>query len=126
MVKVNVGGCSSFVKDAEYQNYVNKALAAFDTLQNEDGAGNDFLGWKTLPVDIPEKLVAEFEAIREGLTGTFFQAGNARSLANAIQRWLLIHADQRTKVRWDCYAEIAARWTPQHQIEVLKQALGVG
>jgi len=68
----------------------------------------------------------EFEAIREGLTGTFFQAGNARSLANAIRRWLLIHADQRTKVRWDCYEEIAARWTPQHQIEVLKQALCVG
>ena len=65
MVKIDLGGCSSFVKDAEYQNYVNKALAAFDTLQNEDGAGNDFLGWKTLPVDIPEMLVAEFEAIRD-------------------------------------------------------------
>ena len=65
MVKIDLGGCSSFVKDAEYQNYVNKALAAFDTLQNEDGAGNDFLGWKTLPVDIPETLVAEFEAIRD-------------------------------------------------------------
>ena len=65
MVKIDLGGCSSFVKDAEYQNYVNKALAAFDTLQNEDGAGNDFLGWKTLPVDIPEPLVAEFEAIRD-------------------------------------------------------------
>ena len=65
MVKIDLGGCSSFVKDAEYQNYVNKALAAFDTLQNEDGAGNDFLGWKTLPVDSPETLVAEFEAIRD-------------------------------------------------------------
>ena len=65
MVKIDLGGCSSFVKDAEYQNYVNKALAAFDTLQNEDGAGNDFLGWKTLPVDIPETLVTEFEAIRD-------------------------------------------------------------
>ena len=65
MVKIDLGGCSSFVKDAEYQNYVNKALAAFDTLQNEDGAGNDFLGWKILPVDIHETLVAEFEAIRD-------------------------------------------------------------
>ena len=65
MVKVNLGGCSSFVKDADYQAFVQKALTAFDTLQNEDGAGNDFLGWKTLPVDVPESLVAEFEAIRD-------------------------------------------------------------
>ena len=51
MVKINVGGCSSFVKDAEYQKYVEKALAAYDVLEAESGAGNDFLGWKTLPVD---------------------------------------------------------------------------
>ena len=65
MVKVNVGGCSSFVKDAEYKKYVEKALAAYDVLDAESGAGNDFLGWKTLPVDIPESLVADCEAIRD-------------------------------------------------------------
>ena len=65
MVKVNVGGCSSFVKDADYQKYVEKALAAFDVLDSETGAGNDFLGWKTLPVDIPESLIADCEAIRD-------------------------------------------------------------
>ena len=65
MVKVNVGGCSSFVKDAEYQKYVQKALDAFDVLDAGTGAGNDFLGWKTLPVDIPESLIADCEAIRD-------------------------------------------------------------
>ena len=65
MVKVNVGGCSSFVKDAEYQKYVEKALEAFDVLQGETGAGNDFLGWKTLPVDTPESLISECEAVRD-------------------------------------------------------------
>ena len=65
MVKVNVGGCSSFVKDADYQKYVEKALAAYDVLDSETGAGNDFLGWKTLPVDIPESLIADCEAIRD-------------------------------------------------------------
>ena len=65
MVKVNLGGCSSFVKDADYQLYVKKALAAFDTLDSEQGAGNDFLGWKTLPVDVPESLICECEAIRD-------------------------------------------------------------
>jgi len=49
MVKVNLGGCSSFVKDADYKAYVEKALAAFDVLESEEGAGNDFLGWKHLP-----------------------------------------------------------------------------
>lgn len=65
MVKVNVDGCSSFVGAAEYQKYVEKALNAFDVLQEENGAGNDFLGWKTLPVDIPESLIADCEAIRD-------------------------------------------------------------
>ena len=65
MVKVNLGGCSSFVKDAEYQNYVEKALKAFDELQGEQGAGNDFLGWKTLPIDIDEQMICSFEAIRD-------------------------------------------------------------
>ena len=65
MVKVNLGGCSSFVNDADYKTYVQKALAAFDTLQNEDGAGNDFLGWKTLPVDVTESIICDCEAVRD-------------------------------------------------------------
>ena len=66
MVKVNLGGCSSFVKDAEYNAYVEKALAAFDTLENENGAGNDFLGWKHLPSQtLAGNLVQECEAVRD-------------------------------------------------------------
>ncbi len=65
MVKVNVGGCSSFVKDAEYRQYVQKALDAFDVLESENGAGNDFLGWKHLPSETPEDMIADCEAIRD-------------------------------------------------------------
>ena len=64
MIKVNLGGCSSFVKDADFAEYTAKALEAFDVLESEKGAGNDFLGWKTLPVDTPEELIAECEAVR--------------------------------------------------------------
>ena len=64
MVKFDLGGCASFVKDADYKEYVGKALNAFDVLESETGAGNDFLGWKTLPVDVPESLIQEFEAIQ--------------------------------------------------------------
>ena len=64
MVKFDLGGCSSFVKEGDYKEYVDKALQAFDVLESETGAGNDFLGWKTLPIDIPESLIQEFEAIQ--------------------------------------------------------------
>lgn len=65
MVKVNIGGCSSFVKDAEYKEYVEKALASFDVLEAENGAGNDFLGWKHLPSQTPESLIKACEDVRD-------------------------------------------------------------
>ena len=66
MIKVNFGGCSTFVEDAQYNESVQKALAAFDTLAAENGAGNDFLGWKHLPSQTPESLIADCEAVRDG------------------------------------------------------------
>ena len=66
MLKVNLGGCSSFVNDAEYKTYVEKAFAAFDVLENETGAGNDFLGWKHLPSQtLAGTLGDECEAVRD-------------------------------------------------------------
>ena len=64
MVKVDVKGCCSFVDEAQYQAYVKKALAAFDVLEAETGEGNDFLGWKHLPTEIPNSLVNDVEAVR--------------------------------------------------------------
>lgn len=69
MLKVDMGGCSSFIKDADYKKYLDKALAAFDTLENETGAGNDFLGWKHLPTRTPESLIKECEDIRDSWNG---------------------------------------------------------
>lgn len=43
-------------------NYEDKALSAFDTLMNKDGAGNDFLGWIERPVDYDKE---EFERIKK-------------------------------------------------------------
>ena len=65
MVKINVGGCSSFVKDSEYKEYLEKAFAAYDVLESESGAGNDFLGWKHLPSQTPESLVKACEDVRD-------------------------------------------------------------
>lgn len=65
MVKVDFGGCSSFVEHAEYQEYLQKALSSLDVLEDETGAGNDFLGWKHLPTQTPDSLIAECEEIRD-------------------------------------------------------------
>jgi len=66
MLKVNLEGCNSFVKEAEYQAYVEKAIAALDVLEKETGAGNDFVGWKHLPsINSKNTLVDECEAIRD-------------------------------------------------------------
>ena len=63
MVKVDVKGCESFVDAAKYESYVAKALDAFDVLQSETGAGNDFLGWKHLPSETPDQMLADIDAI---------------------------------------------------------------
>ena len=63
MLKVNVKGCESFVNAAKYESYVNKALDAFDVLESEKGAGNDFLGWKHLPSEIPAQMLCDIDAI---------------------------------------------------------------
>ena len=65
MLKVNMGGCGSFVNDAEIKEYTQKAVEALKVLEDGTGAGNDFLGWKHLPTQTPESLIAECEAIRD-------------------------------------------------------------
>ena len=65
----------------------------------------------------------EFEAIREGVTGAFFEAGNSASLADTINRWFAIHSGDREVVRKSCYNEIDEQWTPLFQIEILKKVL---
>jgi glucose-6-phosphate isomerase len=65
MVKLDLGGCTSFVKGAEYAEYLKKALVAFDTLESGKGEGNDFLGWKHLPSETHDSLILECEAVRD-------------------------------------------------------------
>ena len=55
MVKVDLTGCDSFVKKEQFEEYVKKALAAQVVLEEETGAGNDFLGWQHLPSSIGKK-----------------------------------------------------------------------
>ncbi len=65
----------------------------------------------------------EFEAIHDGITGTFFHRDDIQSLAGAIIRWIGDKADKREEVRQACFHEIDTQWTPQFQIDVLKTYL---
>ena len=65
MIKINLDGCGAFADAQQIKNYTRKALDAYDTLISGNGAGNDFLGWKTLPCDISEELIASMEAVRD-------------------------------------------------------------
>lgn len=72
--------------------------------------------------DFPHQM-PEFEAIKDGVTGTFFKNGNVDSLAEGIVRWFEKHGNDREDVRKACMKEIDENWTPQFQIEVLRKNL---
>lgn len=64
----------------------------------------------------------EFEAIHPGVTGNFFIEHNVVDLAEKISKWFRKHSD-REQVRRDCYREIDNSWTPEYQLNILKQYL---
>lgn len=65
----------------------------------------------------------EFEAIKPGVTGMFFDYDDVLSLAKTIGEWFSMHKDNRGKIRQCCYDEIDNNWTPEFELEVLKRAL---
>ena len=65
----------------------------------------------------------EFEAIKEGVTGTFFEMDNIESLATKINSWFHANINRREEVRISCMSEIDKEWNPYYQIEVIKKAL---
>ena len=67
----------------------------------------------------------EFEAIHEGLTGSFFSHGSIESLSDAIDRWFIEKGNDRESVRKACMQEIDENWTPEFQLSVLNKALNV-
>lgn len=67
----------------------------------------------------------EFEAIHEGVTGSFFLRDNVQSLADCISNWFLEFGTKREDVRKACYCEIDTAWTPDFQIKVFKQNLNM-
>lgn len=67
----------------------------------------------------------EFEAIIEGETGCFFKKDNVESLCDAITRWFKEKMGKRMDVRKACYKEIDENWTPEFELNVLKENLKI-
>ena len=61
-IKLNENYVKGFVRDNELVNIQPAVSMAHKQLRDKSGAGNDFLGWATLPFDYDKK---EFAAIKE-------------------------------------------------------------
>ncbi len=68
----------------------------------------------------------EFEAIRPGETGAFFDYQNEESLVETISNWFGENSNNREKVRKACYKEIDTQWNPYFQMEVIRKYLKLG
>lgn len=66
----------------------------------------------------------EFETITLGKTGVFFENGNPEALAQSIIDWFGSMKDRDT-IRQNCYGVIDNEWTPEYQVNVLKEHLNL-
>lgn len=65
----------------------------------------------------------EFEAIKPGITGDFFEEDNVESLANVIEKWIGLTVEERDKVRKEARNEILDKWNVSRQIEILRKVI---
>ncbi|MBO4807258.1 MAG: glycosyltransferase [Paludibacteraceae bacterium] len=65
----------------------------------------------------------EYEAIKEGETGSFFEINDINSLADSIISWLEKKSGERESVRKACMDMIDMEWNPLYQINLLKKVL---
>ena len=79
--------------------------------------GTPVLTHNNFPFQMPE-----FEAVKEGRTGDFFKQNDTNSIIRCIENWFKEHTN-RERVRQDCYSEIDEYWTPQFQLNVLRESI---
>ncbi len=65
----------------------------------------------------------EFEAIKEGETGTFFKYGDVADLSLTIDKWFRERGNSRDLIRQNCMSEVDNNWTPEFQLNVIKSVI---
>lgn len=63
----------------------------------------------------------EYEVIIPDRTGDFFEIGNCNSLKDAVKKWVVLSDKNRSGIRRECMASIQKGWTPDYQIQVIKE-----
>ncbi len=66
-IKLNIDHAASFTGREKIAALDNEAASALDKVLNGTGAGNDFLGWVTLPTDIDAAHLADIQATADTL-----------------------------------------------------------
>lgn len=64
----------------------------------------------------------EFEVIKAGVTGAFFEYNNLDSLVSTVHTWFSV-AHNRDEIRKASFQIIDESWNPHYQIELLKRVL---
>ncbi|MBD5353583.1 MAG: glycosyltransferase [Bacteroides sp.] len=115
------GSCYDEAKNAELIHNAdlcispgNVGLTAIHTMT----FGTPVITHSNLPNQMPE-----FEAIHDGKTGAFFTEDSVDSLAKVISGWFSATNYSRENIRHNCQEEIDNYWTPQFQLNTLKQYL---
>lgn len=65
----------------------------------------------------------EFEAITEGVTGSFFREDDVNDMCNKMEQWLMPDATKREQVRLAAYETIDTKYNPHYQMKVLNKLI---
>lgn len=65
----------------------------------------------------------EVDAVKEGVTGCFFEENNIASLTEQIENWLSYNSD-RENIRKKCYQIIDTHYNPYYQVNVISELIG--
>lgn len=68
-----------------------------------------------------QQIGPEFEAIEDGVTGTFFEEDDVESLAKSIQQWIGLSEEKREEIRKRAREVIERNWSVDYQINLLKK-----
>lgn len=71
-----------------------------------------------LPYQMPE-----FEAIKSGVTGDFFEENNIEDLQKTILKWTNASPEQRNQTRQNAFNEVDRKWNIHYQLGVLHRIL---
>ncbi|MBW7467666.1 glycosyltransferase involved in cell wall biosynthesis [Pontibacter aydingkolensis] len=65
----------------------------------------------------------EFEAIQEGITGSYFEKGNIDSLLETLSEWLRKHPVKTNDIALNCFKIIDEKYNPEIQVKILKDTI---